>query len=122
MFLSDSTVTDVTSVTVDGVSIPEASSSVVAGFTFNSNSVSLNGYSFAEGKNNVTITYTAGLASIPAELALSCTQIVALRYKLRASIGLKSVSMTQGGTTTYMDDIPFDVRTTLDNYRKRVPW
>ena len=122
MTLSAGPVTAISSVTIDGYVVPVATSPVMAGYTFDDSSVSLNGYTFSEGKNNVVIVYTAGYSSVPAELAMACTQLVALRYKLRASIGLKSVSMTQGGTTTYMDEIPFDVRTTLDNYKRRVPW
>jgi hypothetical protein len=122
MMLSASPVTAITSVTIDGAVIPAATIPTVSGYTFNSTGIALNGYRFSEGMNNVVVVYTAGYATIPAELALACTQLVALRYKMRASIGLRSVSMLQGGTTSFLLEIPDDIKTTIDNYKRRLPW
>jgi len=119
--LSASPVTAITSLTIDGAVIPAATTAGTAGYTFNSMSIYLNGYRFSEGKNNVVVVYTAGYAAVPVEVSLAAIQLVALRYKLRASTGLKSVSMVQGGTTTYVDGIPEDIKTTLDNYKRRLP-
>ena len=62
-------VTSISGLSIDGVAIPAATPTSPAGFTFDSWSgfpagsvcaVSLCGYGFREGRNNVTITYTAG--------------------------------------------------------------
>ncbi len=120
--LSASPVTAITSVTIDGTAILAAASAQSAGYAFNDLGITLNDYRFSEGRNNVVVVYTAGYASVPAELAMAAIQLVALRYKLRASTGLKSVSMVQGGTTAYVDNIPEDIKTTIDNFKRRIPW
>lgn len=113
-------IVSITQVKVDETIIPLATSSLDAGYTFNDTRVSLQGYAFYRGKNNVKISYTAGMA-VPADVEQAATELVAHRYREKDRIGMESKGLA-GETITYSQkDMPSDVRTLLNNYKKVIP-
>lgn len=110
-------VTAVTSLTVDGNAV-DPSGVAMRGTLL----IRTDGEVFPEGFANVAVNYTAGYASVPGDIAQNCTELVAWRYKERDRIG--QASKTAGGqeTVSYQTkDVPDDVKTSLNNWRKVVP-
>jgi hypothetical protein len=78
--LPDYPVTAVASVTVDGISIPQANTPTASGFLFDDRGVYLRGYTFSRGVQNVAISYTAGYATVPEDIEEACLELVALTF------------------------------------------
>lgn len=76
MLLRDRPVISVSSITVDGISIPAATGPTTTGFVFDDRFVYIRGNwygglspsRFNRGVQNVTVTYTAGYAQVPWDL------------------------------------------------------
>ena len=115
-------VTAVTSVEVDGKSIPASTGPSVAGYAFSSTKFLLRGYTFTRGQLNVKLTYTAGYAAIPGEIEQSCLELCALRYRERPSVSISSKTLGSGETVSYtQQDMPKSVLALLNNYKRRLP-
>lgn len=112
-------VTAVASVSVDGIAIPESTAEGEPGFTFDEIAVYLRGhYRFTRGVRNVRIGYTAGYATIPADVKLACAEIVTLRHKERDWIGIASKGLA-GETVSFTQyEMPLAARQVLDRYRR----
>lgn len=126
-------VSNVTSLLIDDLPIPvsidggvlqtgygfDAERLWVIGYQFHRNS----GYAndFSRGRGNVTVSYTAGYATVPFDIEQACIELVAVKYRMRDRIGQKSIGM--GGESTSFDtsDIPAYIQTLLMQYRKLVP-
>lgn len=82
---------------------------------------------FPNGIQNVAISYTAGYASLPEDLAEAIAMTAAHLHLIGNTrrLGAKSISMTGGGgggTTSFaINDIPAEARAILDRYRAVVP-
>jgi len=74
---------------------------------------------FAHGIQNIKITYTAGYAAIPNDLALAC--IMHVSHILQKAGAEGHLSMSLGGLSKSFDmtQIPLAVKTLLEPYRKR---
>lgn len=114
-------VTAVSSVVVDGVAIPARSTNPGLGYFFDDDSVILSGYVFTRGRSNVTISYTAGYATVPVEIAQAVNELVGLRYALRDKQGWSSKSLAGETVSLITRDFPESVRTILNNWRAVVP-
>lgn len=119
-------VTAVSAVTIDGISIPAALNTYDYGFGFDAYSVHLtNNLIFTRGKQNVSVTYTAGYASIPEDIeqaTLLALQNMVQVQKMDTTIGSEStggysVSYRQGAAGA----LPPEVQQLLKTYR-RVTW
>lgn len=109
----------VTSVVVDGLSIPAAPSVVTSGFVHDDYLVYLRNREFSRGIQNVTITYTAGLPSIPLELEQAALDACSFWLKKREYIGQNSLSLS-GQTVTYdSSDVLKTTCNVLANYTRR---
>jgi uncharacterized phiE125 gp8 family phage protein len=117
-------VTAVSSLMVDGVTVPQAINPTDSGWRLvNSYMLRLNGWRFTPG-SVVQISYTAGYASItalPAEVSQAVIEIVALRYKERSWIGHKSKGLHADQVAYTNADVPDDVKKTLNQYTRVVP-
>jgi hypothetical protein len=112
----------VQSLTIDGQPIPAASSAAAAGYRFSSTQLSLRGYRFEPGPQNVAIAYTAGYSTIPPDIAQACIDLVALRYRERTRIGEASRSLGGVETVAYSQkDMSEAVKTLLQQYRLVAP-
>lgn len=108
----------VSSVLIDGTSIPATSvGATTNGFFVVGKSIYLRGYAFNRGEMNVVLSYTAGFATIPADVQQAVIELVAMRYRERDRIGMSSVN-AGGETTSYViKDMPPSVATLLTQYR-----
>lgn len=120
-------ITAVASVTVGGTSIPAGTVSggaQSAGYYFDNDTIYLVGYSFAWGRQNCSVSYTAGLASndkTMTALAQACIEVVSTRFKERGRIGEQSKSVNGEVISFNIRDFPDDVRTLMDNLKNVVP-
>ncbi len=113
VILGNYPITAVSSVTV-GVQ-------AITAYTFSGAGVYLDpGWSFTRGRNNVHIAYTAGFASVPADLEQACIETVAMRWRERDRIGFVSKSLGTVGETISFDlkDFNSQTKTLMNNYRK----
>ncbi len=117
-------VTAVLSLTIDGLTVPPvpAGSGFAAGYVFSPTELALRGYVFTRRAQNVVVTYTAGYAVTPPELAQACTELVCQRYRERTRIGEVSKSLGGGETVSFSQkDMSDDVKTILSQYRAVAP-
>jgi Phage gp6-like head-tail connector protein len=115
-------VTAVVSLTIDGQAVPAAASATTAGYRFSSTQLSLYGYRFVRGAQNVVIAYTAGYSMTPPDVAQACIELVALRYRERTRIGELSRSLGGAETVAYsLKDMSDATKTLLQQYRSVAP-
>lgn len=98
---------DVTAVTVNGHTIPAATTPGHAGFSFNRYAVQLCGYVFARGMGNVAIACRAGYADGDPtldELRQAAIEIVSFIYRTKATLGKRSEHLG-GQTVTYASTV-----------------
>lgn len=114
-------ITAVSAVTVDGTAIPASTGATISGYVFDANAVKLRGYTFAAGILNVSISYTAGYATVPGDVEQAVIDIVCRKYRGLERIGLVSKGMA-GETTTYaQSDMSADTKSLLNQYRRVIP-
>jgi uncharacterized phiE125 gp8 family phage protein len=121
IMLANYPVTAVASVTVNGQTVQPSTGYGVVGYAFDAGSIAYIGGCFPEGFANVSVSYTAGYAAVPADLAQACVELVAFRYRERDRIGQTGTGMGPEHTSYSMADMPAAVKTVLDQYRKVVP-
>jgi hypothetical protein len=78
----------------------------------------LRGGVFPRGVQNVAISYTAGLASVPVDVAQACVEIVATKYKRRTNIEVSAKTLNGETISFTQADMPASAKTALDNYRR----
>jgi hypothetical protein len=115
-------VSAVQSLTIDGCVVPPAGSSIAAGYTFSPTQLSVRGYWFNCGAQNVGIAYTAGYSTTPPDIAQACIELVALRHRERTRIGEVSRSLGGAETVAYAQkDMSDAIKTLLQQYRVVAP-
>jgi hypothetical protein len=120
-------VSAVLSLMIDGIAIPPAlpplpSTGITSGYVFSATQLAVRGYHFTRRAQNVVLTYTAGYPMIPPEIAQSCIELVALRYRERTRTGEVARSVGGGETTTYSQkDMSSAIMTLLQQYRLVTP-
>ena len=84
-------ITAVASMSIDGVAVQPATSATGAGYVFDSSLVYLRcGQVFTRGAQNVSISYTAGYATVPLDMVQATIEIVASKYKRRQDLHVSS--------------------------------
>jgi hypothetical protein len=117
-------VTAVLSLSIDGLVIPAAPScgGTGAGYVFTPTELALHGFVFTRRSQNVVMTYTAGYAAVPPDIAHACIELVCQRYRERSRIGEVSRALSGRETVTYAQgDMSASVRTLLSAYRAVAP-
>jgi hypothetical protein len=119
-------VSAVLSLVVDGVVIPPApplsQQGWTAGYAFSSTQLILRGWCFTRRPLNVAMTYTAGYAATPSDVAQACIEFVALRYRERTRIGEVSKSLGGAETVSYSQkDMSDAIKTLLNQFRMVAP-
>ncbi len=111
-------VTAVLSLTIDDQDVPAAASFNAAGYRFSSTQLSVRGYRFKRGIQNVVTAYTAGYSTTPPEVAQACIEFVSLRYRERTRLGEISRSLGGAETVAYAQkDMSDAIKTLLQQYR-----
>src|SRR5579864_173810 len=114
----------VLSLSIDGLTIPPApmDGSFAAGYVFSPTELALRGYVFTRRAQNVLVTYTAGYAVTPPDIAQACIELVAQRYSERTRIGEVSRAISGSETVSYsQQDMSDDVKLLLAQYRALAP-
>jgi hypothetical protein len=115
-------VTEVKCLTIDGQEIPRVAAGQAAGYVFSPTQLSVRGYRFSRGVQNIAVAYTAGYPEVPPDIAQACIELVALRYRERTRIGEVSKSLGGAETVTYAQkDMSDAIRTLLQQYRAVIP-
>lgn len=117
LFMRRFPVTSVLSLTINGRSIPSRPSPLSPGYTFDDLTIRLTEYRFEEGIDNIVVSYTAGLAAVPADVEEACCEVVMRRYKQRDRIGVESKSLAGESISFDPDDFPAHIVRVLDRYR-----
>lgn len=122
--LANFPVVAVLSLTIDGLAIPPASAGggYGAGYSFTATELAVHGYVFTRRAQNVIVTYTAGYAATPPEIAQACIEMVCRHYRERSRSGETSKGMGGGETVAFAQkDIPDAVKAILLPYRAAAP-
>lgn len=96
----DAWTASVTTVVVDGVTIPELTGPATAGWSLTGGSkLSLTGYVFSEGTDNCVVSYQAGFSTdpiwdVPQDIEGAVIELAALRWKEKDRIGQVSKSVS----------------------------
>jgi hypothetical protein len=101
LYLRQTPVTSVTSLSIDNITVPQAMVPGESGWRLNGNVILLFGHWFNRALANVAVTYTAGYAVPPADVAEAVMELVGLRYRGRDRLGKVSESMGGMATTAY---------------------
>lgn len=136
LMLKQGPITAVASLTIDAIAIPVRTAPGQTGYYFDTDFLYVDGYAFTRpgtspnlylrstsaGAQNVVIAYTAGYAPIPFDLEQACIELLAVRFKQRDRIGLKS-KMLGAETMAYdLSALPATVTSMLNqNYVRVVP-
>jgi hypothetical protein len=115
----------VTSVTIDGVSIPASPDGIAAGYIVDDTMLYLVGYTFTKGVQNVTLVYRGGVtlgSSLQQMLEHACLVTCALWWKRRAHVDQASIGSPQLGTISYTQkDLPAEAMTIINQIRRVAP-
>jgi hypothetical protein len=136
-------VTAVSLVAVNGVPLPLAPDMVTPGYRFTRTQIILQGHRFTQDWANVSLNYTAGYGPpsggwfedpwitapqpdgsipwVPFDLEQACIELVSWRYMERQHIGQSGKSLEGANVSYSVQDLPPDVRTVLDRYRRVTP-
>ena len=126
----------VSSVMIDNIAVPAATSQVAAGFVFDARKIMLRGgssafyslapynsqyqYRFTRGFQNVQLVYQAGYASVPADLQQAAIEGFAYVYRRRTHIGEDANSASGQVTISFSREmLPQSVLMTLEQYTRR---
>jgi uncharacterized phiE125 gp8 family phage protein len=101
LYLRNTPVVSVTSLSIDSITVPQATAPGQSGWRLNNNIVLLFGHWFNRALANVAVTYVAGYAAPPADVAEAVMELVGLRYRGRDRLGKVSESMGGMATTAY---------------------
>jgi hypothetical protein len=93
MLLRDRPVISVSAVTVDGISVPQSAGPLMTGFLFDDRFVYIRGSfygcgwtgsidRFNRGVQNITVTYTAGYPTVPADVQQACLEWLSSGYAM----------------------------------------
>lgn len=122
LMLRQHPITAVSALAINGAAVSASPDGIAAGYAFDGNYVFLTKAIFPKGIQNIQVSYTAGYASVPFDVAEAVTELVADRYRVRGRLGESSKSMAQGGSTSYdMSYMSDKVKGSLSNYRRMIP-
>jgi hypothetical protein len=111
----------ITSVTIGTQTVPQSASPSQYGWVLDSTGrfLMLRGYTtFYRGIQNVIVTGQAGASAVPGDVQRAMTRWVAIELKRKDSINVKTLALSGGGSTNYLQDeeLPPDVRRCIRNH------
>jgi hypothetical protein len=144
-FVRNWPITSVTSVQVNGFTLPQSTASNVPGWLVDGTGKCLAirsgvsspsygygwsgsyqrrggfGYQFFYGRQNVNVQYTAGFSVVPYDIVEAVTETIGLIQRQRSWIGLKSQALAAGGGTVVYDNvaIPKRMQLAIEFYARR---
>lgn len=123
IFASQRPVQSVSSLSIDGFTIPLSTGVNSPGYYVTPDGFGLRGYTFTRtrGARNVTVSYSAGYNTIPREIEQACIDLVSFKYRERDRIGLASKGLAGETTAFVQTDMPENMQTILQAYKRVVP-
>jgi hypothetical protein len=124
MSLRNFPVTDVTSLQVDGITIPQAPGPGQAGYFFDRYSLYLNGYAFSKDVQNVIVTYTGGAEAGDWELVMAeqvCLELLSLAYRGKEFIGQRTKALAGESVSINFSDVPASTQQKLNKLKRVTP-
>lgn len=123
MMLNNAPITAVTGLAIDSVTIPASTGVGVPGYTFDEHSIYLRpggAYNtFCRGVQNVVVSYSAGFAAVPSDIAQACIELIAFKLAKRSRLDKKSETLGTQQTISFdTSDMPAAVKTTLLPYQR----
>jgi hypothetical protein len=116
-----SPVTAVASVFVNGTAIAASGAAPYQqGYIFDKTKLTILGIYVPPIPACVQITYTAGYATIPADIDQICVDLVVLKYLQRRRMGIASEAVNNVGSRTYTKNDLADIDKTVLDQRRRV--
>lgn len=122
LYLANGPVVSVSSVSVNGQAVPAAPDAVSYGFVWDATTVYIRPggggpQEFTKGFQNVTVTYSAGYATTPADVNQACVLWVASLFAKRQRIDKRNETLGQQQTIGYdMSAMPAQVKAMLQSY------
>ncbi len=117
--------TEVNAVYIDGVLIPARDPAPTGyggtGYTFTEDHITLHGYAFSRGKDNISITYEAGYETVPADLRQAAVVTVGRRYREIDRLGQQSKSLAGEMVTFDLSDLDDFAERTISRYKRVIP-
>jgi len=109
-------VNSITSLVLDGVTVPASTDGVASGYWLDTNTdpenrqtVTLIGYVFTQ-MSIATVAYDAGYEAVPGDVAQAAIEWVAARYRNRASGGMSSQRLSEGRSQSEdVSFVPWDI-------------
>ena len=131
MYLADSPVASITSLTIDTQVIPAQPADGQPGYflipssdVLGSKVLALECYTFCRSRHrNVRVSYTAGWAAVPLEIEQACIELVSSQYKRGSRDPMQDSETSAGQQTLHFrsDLVPTSIKRILDMYQKVVP-
>lgn len=109
----------ITSLKINGRTIPASTPNNASGYFFDRDVIVLSGDRFDRGQRNVELSYRAGLAAIPVDMAQAATYIASQMYNRRSRVGVSSKTIGQESITYSPNDMDASSKTVLNHYKKR---
>ena len=124
LYLANGPVTAISAVTVDGYTVVASSNPATYGFVYDDSTVYIRpgGYPdrFTKGVQNCAVTYAAGYAVIPPDVAQVCIEVVAYHFAKRDRMDKASETLGTSQTISFSQaDMPASAKTAL---KQRVSW
>lgn len=129
IFVRQSPIVSVQSVLVNGLAVPAAADAQHDGFVFDGERIYIRSRSrypspsgvvwrFERGVQNVQLAYTAGYATIPADLNQACVEFVGWKRAKRSRIDKKNETLGTQQTQGYdLSAAPASVLAAINSYR-----
>lgn len=116
--LPNGPVTAVALVIIDGIQIDPIITYGDTGWTQVGDRIELVGHRFCSGTANITIRYTSGYSTIPADLDQACVEMACWMFRNRDHFGLQQKSTHDSTAVTYRADVPpFFVTCVVETYQ-----
>jgi len=114
----DFPVTSVSFLSINGIAIVPSPSPGKPGYVFSPTQLSLIGHRFHYGFQNISFSYVAGYTTIPLDIEQAAIELCSIRYRDRDRIGQVSKTIAGEVVAFSQKDMPADVMTLLQAYKK----
>jgi hypothetical protein len=121
MLLPAYPITAVSLLEIDGQTISASQGWGQSGYLVDDTRIVLFDHCFTRGWSNIHIRFTAGYATVPAEIAQACNELVVLKYRTRDKLEVASKTLAGETVSFTQKDMPASVATLLKNYRMVAP-
>ena len=125
LYLRQYPIQSITVLVVNGVTIPAVAGNAFTlgrvGYIYSGDHITLLGYEFTRGMDNILISYSAGYPTIPYDLAQAAIELVCFKYKEKERIGHESKSLAGETVAFIIKEVPESVKSVLNKYNSVLP-